>query len=357
MQAASISEAEAQAYLGDLLLKSNRAEAESYLERALALDPNLAMANASLGLLRVRQGRSDEARKHLERAVAASSQNYLIHYYYAYVLSREGNGDMETVRGFPAEIALRMRAELKLAIKLRPDFLESYSLLAFVNLVTETDLDGTIALLNQALRSAPRRNDLIFMLAQLYLRKEDFTAARELIDKLSGDPNDSEMRRRAKSLLAQLVTVEALVTSRRRERDQPPSASRDRKASSDSSDGPMETIVNQYDPAAVLRESLRTPATGEKQIQGALTRIDCDAKGIIFVVRVNGSLLKLGTDSFRHMDIVTFSEDATGQITCGPRKPENNVVVAYVPATDARPKVDGIVKSVEFVPADFRLKP
>ncbi|MGH9875837.1 MAG: peptidase MA family metallohydrolase, partial [Pyrinomonadaceae bacterium] len=87
MQAAPLSEAEAQAYLGDLLLKSNRADAEVYLQKALALDPDLPMANASLGLLRMRQGKHDEARKRLERAVAASSQNYLIHYYYAYALS------------------------------------------------------------------------------------------------------------------------------------------------------------------------------------------------------------------------------------------------------------------------------
>ncbi len=58
---------------------------------------------------------------------------------------------------------------------------------------------------------------------------------------------------------------------------------------------------------AVLRETLRKPATGETQIQGTLTRIDCDAKNIIFVVKVNGRLLKLNTDSFRHMDLVTFS--------------------------------------------------
>ncbi|HEY6231963.1 MAG TPA: DUF1570 domain-containing protein, partial [Pyrinomonadaceae bacterium] len=57
MQSAPITEAEAQAYLGDLLLKSNRADAEAYLQRALNLDPNLPMANASLGLLRVRQGK------------------------------------------------------------------------------------------------------------------------------------------------------------------------------------------------------------------------------------------------------------------------------------------------------------
>jgi tetratricopeptide (TPR) repeat protein len=119
MQSGPVTEAESQAYLGDLLLHSNRVDCEPYLQKALALDPDLAMAHASLGLLRVRQGKSDEARKNLERAIATNSQNYLIHYYYAYALSREGNLDMGTVMGFAPESAVRMRAELKRAIELR----------------------------------------------------------------------------------------------------------------------------------------------------------------------------------------------------------------------------------------------
>lgn len=358
MQSAPITEAEAQAYLGDLLLKSNRGEAETYLQRALALDANQPLANASLGLLRVREGKSLEARKHLERAVAASSQNYLIHYYYAYVLSREGNRDMETVLGFPTELVQKMRSELKLAIKLRPDFLESYSLLAFVNLVTETDLDETLQLLKQALASSPHRSDLMFMLAQLYLRQENFTAARQLIDKLNVEAEDAELRRRAKALLAQLVAVEAQVARIRKQQEEQASSGRDGNApGGSSSEAFEETIVNKVDPAAILRESLRKPATGEKQIQGTLTRIDCDAKGITFIVKIGERLLKLGTDSFQRMDIVTFSDDMRGDITCGPRKPENNVVVAYIPSTAPRAKVDGVIKSVEFVPRDFTLRP
>ena len=100
MQAAPITEAEAQAYLGDLLLHSHRAEAEGYLQKALALDPKLAMANAAMGMLLVRQG--NEARQSLERAVAANSQNYLIHYYYAFALSREGMDEMQLVSGYHA---------------------------------------------------------------------------------------------------------------------------------------------------------------------------------------------------------------------------------------------------------------
>jgi FimV-like protein len=358
MQSAPMTEAEAQAYLGDLLLHSNRNESEAYLQKALALNPDLAMANASLGMLRVRQGRADEARKSLERAVAASSQNYLIHYYYAYALSREGNRDMQTVMGFAPETAAKIRAELKLAIQLRPDFPESYSLLAFVNLVTESELDETLELLKRALATSPGRNDLVYMLAQLYLRKEDFKTARQLIDKLIVN-NDAEMRQRAQGLLAQLVSIEEQLARIQAAPEERPSGSRTSPTLRNSSDAssPPDAVENSYDPAAALRESLRRPAAGETQAQGTLVRIDCDAKGITFTVKINGSLLKFRTDSFSHVDLTSFSEDAGREVTCGPRKPEDNVVVCYLAATDPRAKIDGVIKSIEFVPPDFKLKP
>lgn len=354
MQAAPITEAEAQAYLGDLLLKSNRADAEVYLQKALALDPDLPMANASLGLLRVRQGKHDEARKRLERAVAASSQNYLIHYYYAYALSQEGNRDMETVMGMAPETAALMRRELKRAIELRPDFFESYSLLAFVNLVTENELEKTMEMLKQALAGSPHRYDLMFMLAQFYLRKQDFKAARHLIDKVINN-GDADERQRAQRLLTQLVSVEEQLARIDKLKEEQARAG----TSPDDSSGTtaQSSIERPFDPAAALRESLRRPITGETQTQGTLTRIDCDAKGITFVVKVGDRILKLNTDTFLHANIMSFSEDAGNEITCGIRKTQNNVVVAYVPLSDRRARVDGALKSLEFVPPDFKLKP
>jgi len=356
MQAAPITEAEAHAYLGDLLLKGNRANAEVYLQKALALDPDLPMANASLGLLRVRQGKHDEARKRLERAVAASSQNYLIHYYYAYALSQEGNRDMETVMGMAPETAAIMRRELKRAIELRPDFLESYSLLAFVNLVTGNELEETMEMLKQALASSPHRHDLMFMLAQLYLRKQDFKTARQLIDKIINN-GDADVRERAQRLLTQLVSVEEQLARIDKLKQEQASYSSPGRQDDSSGTTVQTSIERPFDPAAALRESLRRPVTGETQTQGKLTRIDCDAKGITFVVNVGDRMLKLNTDTFLHANIMSFSEDAGNEITCGIRKTQNNVVVAYVPLTDPRAKVHGALKSLEFVPPDFKLKP
>ena len=356
-QAAAITEAEAQAYLGDLLLHSNRAESETYLQKALALDPNLAMAHASLGMLRVREGKPNEARKSLEAALAANSQNYLIHYYYAYALSREGNSDMQTVLGFSPATATRMRAELKQAIELRPDFPESYSLLAFVNLVTGSQLDESVAMLKHALIASPGRNDLVFMLAQIYLRQENYKTARQLLEPLSRNP-DSELRQQSQGLLAQIASLEEQQARFSTFNDERAGDTRNppRLRETVGAARQPETIAN-ADPSSYLREALRKPAADETQAQGTLVRIDCDAKGITFVVGIGDRLLKLKTTSFEIVNITSFSADSGGEITCGPRKRENNVVASYTPSKDPRAKIDGVIKSIEFVPPDFKLKP
>jgi tetratricopeptide (TPR) repeat protein len=354
MEAAPLTEAEALAYLGDLLRHSNRSEAEAYLQRALALDPDLALANASLGMLRVRQGRVTEALDSLQRAVAVSDQNYLIHYYYAYALSRAENRDLQHVMGFAPETAARLRAELKRAIQLRPDFPESYSLLAFVSLVTEKDLDESLALLKHALAVSPGRNDLAFMLAQLYVRKQDFTAARELIEKLLGG-SDLELRERAQGLQNQLAAVEERVARIHKEEAAGVRYLSDFRDDHDASGQPA--FIREVDPIAILRQSLRKPGDGETQAQGTLVRIDCDAKGITFTVKSNGRTLKLKTDSFSQVLFISYAEDAGREVTCGARKSEDNVVVCYLPLTDARAKADGVAKSFEFVPRDFQLTP
>jgi tetratricopeptide (TPR) repeat protein len=357
-QTAPVSEAEAQAYLGDLLLHSNRTDSEAYLQKALELDPNLAMANASLGMLRVRQGKPDEARKSLERAVAANSQNYLIHYYYAFVLSREGGGDMQVVTGISPETAVTIRAELKKAIELRPDFPESYSLLAFVNLVTGSQLDESIELLKRALAASPGRQDLSFMLVQIYMRKEDYKTARQLLERLSANSGDTQIAPRAQALLGQISAIEEQLTRFRAGGNERWSESPE-KSSLKNPAGMTEQpdAIDRSDPSSSLREALRKPAADETQVQGNLVRIDCDAKGITFVIKIDDRLLKLKTDSFEQLDLTSFSEDAGREVTCGPRKPQNNVVVCYVSSSDARAKFHGLLRSVEFVPKDFQLKP
>lgn len=345
--AAPITEAEAQAYLGDLLLHSNRADAEVYLKKALELDPNLAMAHATLGMLRVREGRIAEARFNLEKAVEAHSQNYLIHYYYAFVLSRADATTQDFITGVSPEQANRMRMHLNKAIELRPDFLDSYGLLAYVNLVSQSNLDESERMLKRVLAASPDRGDLAFMLAQVHVAKDDYPSARELLQRLNENKRDAELRQKAQNLL---VVVEKLSNGRAL-----------RQISGDQSTfgnagahGNEGEFSMHFDPVTALRAALRKPSAGEAQVQGILTRVECDSQGIIFFVQLQERVYRLTTNSFKQVNLKSFSPDSGREITCGLRKQENNVVVIYVPE-ETPSRTNGVAKSIEFVPKDFKL--
>ncbi|HEV8371184.1 MAG TPA: tetratricopeptide repeat protein [Pyrinomonadaceae bacterium] len=349
---AFISEAEAQAYLGDLLLHSNRVEAEIYLQRALTLDPKLTLANASLGILRFRQGRMAESLAFLERAVAAESQNALVHYYYASVLSKPGEADAKLTLGFAPEVAAKARAELKKAIALRPDFPDSYNLLAYLNLVTNTEIAETIELLNGGLARLGNRVDFVYMLGQIYMHNDDYKRARPLLEQVVLATTDAGVRSHSQKLLSTMTAIEEQQTQKeaaRRTRGVRPNPVTQPSFAAASPAAP--------DPSVDLREALRIPTPGETQVQGILLGVECEATGLVFLVKTNDRTLRLRTDSFQQIRRTTFTADVKGTITCGARKPENPVVVCYLPSSDKRAKVDGVLSSVEFVPADFRLIP
>jgi tetratricopeptide (TPR) repeat protein len=364
--ATELTEAEVQAYLGDLLWHSRRVDSIKYLEKALKLDPNQAMAHASLGMLRFYEGKVDEARASLERAVAANSENYLAHYYYAFTLSRQRPED--TRANYTPEQTAKIREHLQRAIALRPDFPESYDLLAFVNLVNGTDkqVDEAIALMKRVLSASPGRADSQFMLAQLYMRKNDYKTARPLMEELAKS-NEEEVSQPAKQMLSELDSLEKQMAEIEAMRKAAAATGNTRISVINSSESEPETgtpspsrpatPVAASDPSSYLREVLRTPEAGETQLQAMLLRIDCDAKGMIFVIRTATGELRLHAKSFDDMELTTYSPDVKGEISCGPRKPENVVIVCYLPNTDKRVKADGILKSIEFVPADFKLKP
>jgi len=353
MTSASLSEAEVFAYQGDLLIHSNRNEAETYLLKAVALDPNLIQAHASLGMARYRQGRMSEALPSLERAVEANSQNALVQYYYAAILSRPAENETTLTLGLAPETAAKARAALKNAIALRPDFHDSYNLLAYVNLVMGTDIDETIELLNGVLARSPERNDHRYMLGQLYMHKDDYKQARPLLERVAAGNLEANVRSHAQKLLGVMTEIEELEVKKEEAR-------RARGfATSNGNQPQIGAAANQAinDPSADLREVLHLPTTGEARVAGVLMSIDCEANGLVFVVKTQERTLRLRADSFQQVRRVSFTADVRGTITCGARKPENPVVVCYLPISDKRANSDGVLSSVEFVPREFQLVP
>lgn len=368
-EATTLSEAEAQAYLGDLLLHSYRQDAYKYLQKALQLDPNLGMAHASLGMAYFREGKVEQARASLERAVALNSQNYLAHYYYAFTLSRQSEDEM--VSAYTPEVAKKIGEHLQKAIALRPDFPEPHNLLAFMSLVSGDNMPEAIDSLKKVLSTSPGRHDVSLTLAQLYARTGDYKTARQMLEQLSKSSAPEDLRKHSEMLLNQIQGIQERsntyvdqLQQARNTNGGPPTLVNVGPESTANETGPgagtrpvQPVPPASSDPSSYLREVLRAPADGETQLQATLLRLECDAKGIIFVVQTGSGLLRFRAASFDDVEITTYDTNVKGEITCGERKPANLVVVVYAPNADKRIKADGIIKSIEFVPSDFKLKP
>lgn len=357
MQSAPVTEAESQFYLGDLLLHAHQLErAEKFLQQAVKLDPNLSIAEASLGMLYLRKNNFAEAKSHLERAVAGDSRNYLVHYYYAMMLSREGVDADNRISGYTPELVAKMRAELKKTIELAPTFAEGYRLLAFIDLVAGDKADEALTLLKRAIALEPGAQQHRFMLAQVYMQKRQYAPARQLLEVIlrSGDP---EVKAPAQQLLDTITRIET-------EEARWKTDSQNRSSETDTSGGSPELRRRPNSGAAQggrndvqLNGSkgvqLRQAGPGEEQVRGLLTGIECTEANIVLIVRVGDRLLRLQNDGLENIEFVTYSPDINGDVTCGTRKPENPVIVIYRPSKNDRAKFDGDVLVVNFVPKEL----
>lgn len=339
MTSALLSEAEAKYYLGDLLLHTNRLdEAAALLKEALVLNPQLPMAHASLGMVRVRQRDFPEAVRLLKRATELAPGNYLAHYYYAYGLSRQGMDENLIVMGYEEEAARVMRAELLRAIELEPSHPESYHLLAFVNLATGEGLEQAEALLRQAMRMAPAREEFAFVLAQIYERRREWAKAREVLDPLRRSRNP-QLRIRAEQVLKTINTTESELARLRASGLLPPENS---SASSSPSALPQKPRLQKRFP-------------GER-VRGLLTNVECnDVGNTVLTIREGERLRRFHSENLRGISFVTYVQGMGRSITCGQRNPANLVLLTYRPLSDLQ--FDGEAVGIEFVPEDLEYEP
>jgi tetratricopeptide (TPR) repeat protein len=343
MASAVITEAEAQYYLGDLLLHTNRLEeAASYLKEALRLNPELAPAHASLGMVRVRERRFAEAIPALRRAVELAPGNYLAHYYYAYGLSRQGMNEESVVMGYEPEAAGIMRAELLRAIELAPSYPESYHLLAFVNLATGEQLEQAETLLREAMRIAPSRAEFALVLAQIYERRREWAKARETLDPLRRSRN-AQLRVRAEQMLKTLAATESEIARLEARGILVPDAN-DKSGSSSVS-------VNAQKPRIVKRFA------GER-VRGLLTNVECDNGDAVLTLRDGERLLHFRSDNLRRITFVAYVEGMGRSITCGQRDPASLVLLTYRPVGNTGgQQFDGEAVAIEFVSEDMEFEP
>jgi tetratricopeptide (TPR) repeat protein len=341
--ARTLSEAEVTARLGDLLLHTDHEEeADAYLARAVALDPKLAPARASLGALRLRQNRPSEARECLRAAVEADPQNYLAHYLLADALNREGANNPESIT--PKEFEERtelLRAELRRALELAPRFVESYKLLASVEMERGDRYDEAATLLAGAQALAPRRADLALMRAHALMLGDRFDEAQRLAEPYAATGQDERLRALAAALVGRIEARREQAAKAAREANElPPGA--------DAHAQPCDVPTR----GGPQQKRLRFEGA---QVCGRLAEIECADPGVVFRVETDdGATLRLRAEDMRRVRFVTYTTEVkTGLVSCGPRERADHVLVTYRSRGNDKQPFDGEAVAVEFIPENW----
>jgi len=336
-----ISEAEAQARLGDLLMHAGRTEeATTLLEASLKASPDLPLAHAALGGLLLRQKQSDQAMAHLERAAAAHAADEFVQFYYGAALMeratlRPGDPDVD-----------KAIAALEQAVQLRPGFADAERLLGYGYLVAGQPAKARDAL-RRALQQEPGDQNVTLMLAEAILQLGQFADARTLLGPLVGRATDTRIKERARELLARSAGLEQQQQLRAEvaaERPAPPA----------STTPPEQTAPPPAARGQTFQPALRKVNAGETRTYGLFTEIECTRGQIVLHVRALGQALLLRAERFDAIDFVSYRSSTPGTISCGPQ-PANAVYVTWRADEGALASgtSQGIVVAVELLPDGF----
>ena len=371
MTVTPLSDAESNAYLGDLLYHTRRHDdAEPYLTAALAADPNQSMANTSMGMVKVRQRKYDEAKAYLDKAIAGDPRNHIAYYQLAYLLSRESRDDFGYVSAFPAGKAERMRELLKRAIEINPTFTESYELLAFVSIVTNDKFDEGIAAMVKALQYRPGNQRYTLRIAELYLRQEKFKEAADLINRVAKTADDEQVKSQAEDLLRQLDARNALMAqnaeARKRYEAAIAAGAKDGgvrpyliQRGADGKEPTPEDVKRQaqdFEIRAINRE-LRKPLDAEVRLMGRIEKINCKGAAIWYDISSDSGILTLTSKDFQGLHLSAYvAQAADAEIACEAKPSSMKAVLTYRPAAaNAKPTGKGELIAIEFVPDHFRI--
>lgn len=277
-EAASPSPGEADYLIADLLLHQDRPQdARRRLERSLAAEPGFAAAREGLAAVALGQARWDEARSLLGAALGRAPDDPVALYRYADALVTEASRRGEVLSDADTDAAV---AALEKAVGQAPHFADAALLLARLR---PQPARRRIALLEPAFAREPERTDIGIALSGLYVRVNDMRRAAMVLARARTAARDADMRFLAGHLLGRIGFASA--------------------------------------------------ATGE--IAGTLVRLECLEGGALdFVVDAGGSLLTLRAAGPRSVMLYgPDGEPREQELVCGPH--HSPVSAFYVRADGA----------------------
>jgi tetratricopeptide (TPR) repeat protein len=331
---ASLSEAEWNARLGDLLAHAGREdEATVLLERALMASPDLPLAHSATALMLIRHNKFPDAKQHLEVAAASSSADEFVLLEYGSTILNEqpdANGD-----------ALKKAvAALERAVQLRDGFAEAEKALGYAYLL-QNEQQKALAALQRALKDDPADQHTVLLIADTELRLGRLADARQQLGPLVGHATDPAVRDRARRLLAESAALERV----------PPTSATDTASGTAAVNEPAADARPAQNGPPKYMPALRQLQPGETRTYGVFTQIDCMPQQVVLHVSAGGRTLLLHAPRFDAIDFISYRTNTPGSISCGLRRPPETVYVTW--RAESSGDQQGVAVAVELLPDGF----
>ncbi|MCA1618979.1 MAG: tetratricopeptide repeat protein [Acidobacteria bacterium] len=201
-------------------------------------------------------------------------------------------------------------------------------------------------LLRRASALAPRRVDLVLMLAQAEMLGGRFEEARRLAEPYARRSADERMRELAAALVARIESRRRQAELERQHAYETTRADAEAAGAAQPCDLPVR--------GGPQHKRLRFEGS---QVCGRLAEIECADVGVVLRVETAAGTLRLRAEDLRGVRFITYTTAVkTGRLECGPRERADHVLVTYrTGRTGARgpDASDGEAVAVEFIPEDW----
>jgi tetratricopeptide (TPR) repeat protein len=303
--AAPMARADAEALLAHFLAQQERYdEAAERLQRAAALDPGNQWQQVVAALLAAARQNPAAAARGLSGLAAPA--DWLVAYFAA-----NGLVDLshDTAADVKAAYRQSARALFDSAQKARGEIPNALARLAWLDLSAEgPPSPEVLKAIQRATTLAPGRHDYAFVHAQVLAEMGEFAAAATVIKSLVTPAVAAGVRESARSILQQIEELQ----QRRRA-------------------GPGRRLIG----------------PGETQVKATLERIECSGGNAVFVIWTPQGEARLNSGLLDRVEFITYRDDLTGPVTCGPLKEPMPVIVTQSVGPDGKtPRV----VAVEFLP-------
>jgi tetratricopeptide (TPR) repeat protein len=342
-----IQEWEAQGYLGDLLahISSRADDARTYLEGLTAAHPVSARALSALGGLYIRDGKDDQGLALLERAAAAAPDDALVQTRLARALADRLRAAAAV--GDPDAAVAKVQAVLARALALDARSADLKALAGYVELFRGEDLARAEALMLEAVRLAPAREDYRFMLVEIHARQREFDRATSVLGPLLVQGSTREIRERARSKLGDMADLRKSGSVPPLAVGAPPAAVPDALSRAEP---PRPT-----DPGGRYVPALRLPGPDESRLVGMFKFVECAAGAVTLNVETTAGLLRLTAPAFQQIEFISYRDDAPQSVQCGAIEPVQRVIATFRRAGVKAPGEAEAV-AIELLPNGFEPK-